>query len=88
MDAAYILDGADPLPATRAPYVRWQGQPRPAPTACADCAPLLAAAYAEADAAETREAAARRFAEDTEAELAQALRTVAQLTRAIEGGTA
>ena len=91
VDAAYIYGSdATRLPPTVAPYVAWDGKPRPRPEDCGDptCREARERAWALADAAYTREAAARRYADDTEYENALLRRQVAQLTRAIEGGTA
>lgn len=90
-DAAYIY-GHDPtrLPATVAPYIAWTGKPRPTVEDCGQphCREARERDWARADAAYERENAARRHADDMEWDNAQLRRQIAQLTRAIEGGTA
>ncbi len=91
MDAAYIYGpDAAHLPPTVAPYVAWTGKPRPRAEDCGDpaCREAREKAWALADAAYDRENRTRRHADEVEHENAQLRAQIAQLTRAIEGGTA
>jgi hypothetical protein len=91
MDGAYIYGpDAARLPATVAPYVAWDGKPRPRAEDCGDpaCRQAREKAWALADAAYDREQRTRRHADDLEHEASLLRAQIAQLTRAIEGGTA
>jgi hypothetical protein len=91
MDSAYIY-GPDAvhLPPTVAPYIAWDGKPRPRAEDCGDptCREAREKAWALADAMYQRENDLRRSFDDLEHEASLLRARIAQLTRAIEGGTA